>query len=143
MKQKLIEYLEHSPENYNKSSTRYLYKREPELWKWVLESTFFLPADALPKQRIWHILNEINSIPLCPIDNIPIKWHENRYLTYSSRSAKARCPKHHEKRKKTYKERTGFDSPNSRENIKGYEKFGNYKEANSITKMTNPRTVLV
>ena len=123
MKQKLIDYLANVPDSYNKNATRYLYKKEPELWKWVLESTSFLPEDALPKQRIWHILNNINSIPLCPVDNIPVEWWENRYLTYSSRSAKARCPEHKKRRLSTYKEKTGFDSWNSKDNTIGHEKY--------------------
>jgi hypothetical protein len=122
MKQKLIEYLENSPESYNKNATRYLYKKEPELWKWILEQTMFLPGDALPKQRIWHIINEVYEIPKCPTDNIPVKWHENRYLTYSSRSAKARCLDHAKRRQESYKEKTGFNHWNSKENTEGYEK---------------------
>ncbi len=125
MKQKLIEYLENSPENYNKSSTRYLYKREPELWKWVLESTSFLPEDALPKQRIWHILNDKTEIPKCPTTGENVKWWENRYLTYSSRSAKASCKDHAARRQSTYKEKTGFDHWNLKDNADGYTKFQN------------------
>ena len=103
MKQRLIEYLENSPEskNYNKSATRYLYLREPELWKWVLESTLFLPINAKPKQRIWHIVNDNFNRPVCPVTGEFVKWWENRYLTYSSRSAKARSPDHIAKRTKT------------------------------------------
>lgn len=123
MKQKLIEYLENSPDSYNKNATRYLYKKDPELWKWIVKSTSFLPTTAKPKQRIWHIINDVNSIPLCPVDNIPVKWHENRYLTYSSASAKARCPEHKNRRLATYREKTGFDHWNSKENIQGYEKL--------------------
>lgn len=123
MKDKLIKYLDEQPDTYNKNATRYLYKKEPELWKWILTSTSFLPGDALPKQRIWHILNNVNSVPLCPIDSVPVKWHENRYLTYSSVSAKARDPEHKNRRLITYKKKTGFDHWNSKENTKGYEKL--------------------
>ena len=72
----------------NKSATRYLYKTHPDLWQQVLEKTSFLPDTALAKQRIWHIVNDVYEIPLCPIENIPVKWWENRYLTTSSRTAK-------------------------------------------------------
>lgn len=121
MKQKLIDYLENVPDSYNKNATRYLYKKEPEIWKWVLESTSFLPGDALPKQRIWHIINDKNEIPKCPVTGQNVKWWENRYLTYSSRSAKASCKEHAKRRQKTYKEKTGFDHWNSKENIEGYK----------------------
>lgn len=72
----------------NKSATRYLYKTHPDLWQQVLEKTSFLPDTALAKQRIWHIVNDVYEIPLCPVENIPVKWWENRYLTTSSRTAK-------------------------------------------------------
>lgn len=74
--------------SYNKSATRYLYKTHPELWQQVVEKTAFLPDTALAKQRVWHVINEVWSVPLCPIENIPVKWWENRYLTTSSRTAK-------------------------------------------------------
>jgi hypothetical protein len=77
-----------SDSSYNKSATRYLYKTHPELWKQITEKTSFLPGTALAKQRIWHIVNEVWTIPLCPIDHIPVKWWENRYLITSSRTAK-------------------------------------------------------
>jgi hypothetical protein len=74
--------------SYNKSATRYLYKTHPELWQQIVEKTSFLPDTALAKQRIWHIVNDTYKIPLCPIENIPVKWWENRYLITSSRTAK-------------------------------------------------------
>lgn len=74
--------------SYNKSATRYLFKTHPELWQQILEKTSFLPETAKPKQRIWHILNDVYEIPLCPIENTPVKWHDNRYLITSSRTAK-------------------------------------------------------
>jgi len=72
----------------NKSATRYLYKTHPDLWKQLVEETAFLPDTALAKQRVWHILNDVYKIPLCPVENIPLKWWENRYLITSSRTAK-------------------------------------------------------
>lgn len=123
MKRTLIDYLNSHPvgENGN-NSTRWLNKKEPELWKWILESTSFLPNDAKPKQRIWHIINDTQEIPICPVTGTPVKWWENRYLTYSSRSAKASCKEHAKRRQTTYKEKTGFDHWNSKENTEGYEK---------------------
>lgn len=76
--------------SYNKSATRYLYKTHPELWERIIKITGFLPESAKPKQRFWHILNDVWSIPLCPITQIPVKWWENRYLITSSRSAKGK-----------------------------------------------------
>jgi hypothetical protein len=123
MKDRLLKYLEAHPVDANgNSSTRWLSKKEPELWEWILKSTPFL-LDAKPKQRIWHIINDVYSVPLCPVDGIPVKWHENRYLTYSSRSAKSRSLEVRDKRMSTYKKKTGFDSWNSKSNTDGYQKF--------------------
>lgn len=74
----------------NKSATRYLYRTDPNLWKQILDFTTFLPKDAKPKQRIWHVINEVDKIPKCPIENVELKWCENRYLTTSSPSAKTK-----------------------------------------------------
>lgn len=79
-----------SDTSYNKSVTRYLYRTHPALWEQILESTKFLPGNAKPKQRIWHVVNEVNEIPKCPIENIELKWWENRYLTTSGHSARIR-----------------------------------------------------
>lgn len=78
-----------SDNSYNKSATRYLYKTHPNLWEEIVNKTNFLPTSAKPKQRIWHIINDIWEIPKCPITGEQVKWWENRYLETISRSAKA------------------------------------------------------
>lgn len=75
--------------SYNKNISRYLYRTHPDLWKQILDKTSFLPDNALPKQRIWHILNDIWERPICPETGQFTKWWENRYLTFISLSAKA------------------------------------------------------
>jgi len=76
--------------SYNKSATRYLYKTHPDLWQQILHKTSFLPKTAKPKQRIWHIINDIYKIPLCPITNVQVKWWENRYLETANPTARIR-----------------------------------------------------
>lgn len=88
MKQKLIEIIK-SDTSYNKNATRTLKRTHPELWNEVLSATDFLPLDSKPKQRIWHILNDVFAIPTCPITGEHVKWWENRYLETANRSAKA------------------------------------------------------
>lgn len=88
MKNILLEII-NNDKTYNKSATRYLLKTHPEIWKEILEITSFLPDTAKPKQRIWHILNDIFEIPKCPITGNNVKWYENRYLETFNRSAKA------------------------------------------------------
>jgi len=84
----ILENLISTDTSYNKSATRYLSKTHPELWSQILELTIFLPNDAKPKQRVWHILNENYTIQLCPITNEPLKWNEKDYKKFSSISAK-------------------------------------------------------
>lgn len=89
MKDLLLQIINNDP-TYNKSATRYLYKSHPDLWAQIVDKTKFLPNNAKPKQRIWHIINEVTEIPKCPIEHVELKWWENRYLTTSSPSAKIR-----------------------------------------------------
>jgi hypothetical protein len=74
--------------SYNKSATRYLYKTHPELWGQVVEATSFLPKNAKPKQRVWHILNDKYAIERCPITQEPLRWNEKDYRRFSSIEAK-------------------------------------------------------
>lgn len=74
--------------SYNKSATRYLNKTDPQLWANIISATQFLPDTALPKQRIWHILNDVWGIPKCPVTGLQVKWFNNRYLKTISPSAK-------------------------------------------------------
>jgi hypothetical protein len=88
MKHILLEII-NSDTSYNKSATRYLYKTHPELWNEIVAATLFLPFDSKPKQRIWHIVNDVWEIPRCPVTGLEVKWWENRYLETANRSARA------------------------------------------------------
>lgn len=74
--------------SYNKSATKMLRNTHPELWSRILEATSFLPKDAKPKQRVWHILNDKYSFELCPITGEPLRWNEKDYRRFSSVEAK-------------------------------------------------------
>jgi len=84
----ILETLIANDTSYNKSVTRYLYKTDPELWNRIVEITSFLPDNAKPKQRVWHILNDKYTIEVCPITNEPLRWKEKDYLRFSSIDAK-------------------------------------------------------
>jgi hypothetical protein len=76
-----------SDSSYNKSATRYLHKTHPILWVDIISKTDFLLDTAKPKQRVWHILNDIWEIPKCPIQGIELKWADNRYQVASNRKS--------------------------------------------------------
>lgn len=84
----ILEILIANDNSYNKSITRYLYKTHPELWLQIVEATSFLPDNAKPKQRVWHILNEKFSIETCPITEKPLRWNEKEYCRFSSLEVK-------------------------------------------------------
>ena len=104
LKEQITQYLK---EHTGRSPHRYIKCRDPDLWSLILNATSFLPENAYPQQRCWHILNSIFHVPLCPIDQIPLKWFDNRYLKYSSQSAKARCPQFNKKRTEVARSRRG------------------------------------
>jgi len=87
MKNILLELIAND-KSYNKSVTRYLYKSHPDIWEQIIKKTNFLPNDALPKQRVWHILNDVWEIPKCPIEGVDLRWNEKNYLETSSRTAR-------------------------------------------------------
>ncbi len=110
IRRKLEEYLNDYEGGYaHRSALRWLFSRNSELWNSIVQATDFLPKDALPKQRAWHILNEIYERPTCPVTGEFVKWWENRYLEHISRSAMNKDPKVIQKKLDTYKERTGYD----------------------------------
>jgi hypothetical protein len=84
----ILESLIKNDPSYNKSVTRYLYKTDPVLWSQIVEVTSFLPEDAKPKQRVWHIINEIYSVEVCPVTNEPLRWNEKDYRRFASIEAK-------------------------------------------------------
>lgn len=84
----ILEKLISNDTSYNKSVTRYLSKTHPDLWREIVEVTFFLPNDAKPKQRVWHILNDKYAVELCPITKEPLRWNEKDYRRFSSIEAK-------------------------------------------------------
>lgn len=114
MKQKLIDILEND-NSYNKNAPRRLQRTHPDLWQEILNATDFLPKDAKPKQRVWHVLNNTYSRPTCPETGEYVKWWENRYLTTSSRSAST-----------ARRNRLGLNKTNTKEAVE--------KRANTIRK---------
>jgi len=86
MKHELNEIIQND-NSRNKNATRYIRKSHPKLWQQILNATAFLPLDAKPKQRIWHILNDVFERPKCPVTGEYVKWWENRYLETVNKSA--------------------------------------------------------
>lgn len=68
--------------------------------------------------------------PICPTTGELVKWFDNRYLTYISQSAKAKCPEFRKRIVAKYAENTGFTG--------GY--WTNDPEVQTKTKATYAKT---
>jgi hypothetical protein len=84
----ILENILNNDTSYNKSATKMLRNTNPGLWSKILEVTSFLPDNAKPKQRVWHILNEKYSIEVCPVTGDALRWNEKDYRRFSSIEAK-------------------------------------------------------
>jgi|SRR5882672_10253776 len=145
-KSQLEIYLSKYPKGYkDKWACRKLEYTDRKLWAQILDKTNFLPNDVLPKQRVWHIINECYEIPLCPVSGKQVRWFENRYLEHFSQSDKMKDPIVRNRMANTYKDRTGYDhwldddkviKQRSNTFIKN-RKEGKHKEKRKLTKEEN------
>lgn len=74
-----------------RGTLRWLHHSNPELWAEVMQLTAFLPDTASASQRVWHVVHQMYSTPVCNITNNNLKWadFERGYCVTASRSAKA------------------------------------------------------
>lgn len=85
------ELLKITQSNVNLRATlRWLHKSNPDIWQSILECTSFLPATSSAPQRVWHILNDVFEIQLCPITNKPLGWicFEHGYKKYGDKKTR-------------------------------------------------------
>lgn len=139
MKDILIDLL-HNDTSYNKSATRYLYKTHPDVWQQVVEKTSFLPDTALAKQRVWHILNDVWEIPVCPVTGQQVKWWENRYLKTSSPSAKMQWQHHRGDFKDQYKDLIWLEKI-KQSNLDAVERGRKYRSKETYTEQQKQRNI--
>lgn len=108
MKQLLKEYLSNYEGGFaHRNAIRYLYQRDLDLWVGIVKATKFLDDDAKPKQRCWHVLNDVWRYPRCPTTNEKVRWFENRYLTYISTRAQIADPANQKRKQKTMMKKYG------------------------------------
>lgn len=107
MKQLLLDYLSKYEDGYkHRNAIRWLKNREPKLWQRIVAATSFLD-DPKPKQRCWHILNDVWEHPRCPISGEKVKWFDDRYLTYISVKAQMADPANRAVRQQTMIDKYG------------------------------------
>lgn len=74
----------------------------------IILQTPFLPQNATLQQRGWHILNDVNSVPKCPVCNGKLKFQRtNRYSKYCSYACVANSDETKVKKQETIMERYG------------------------------------
>lgn len=91
---------------------RTLRKHNPKLYTKLVNSTSFLPAKSPSMQRVWHVLNETSSIPVCQQCNTnEVKWDgalgNNNYRKYCSTSCSANSISTRDKFSQTCEQRYG------------------------------------
>lgn len=75
---------------------------------YIIFQTPFLPQNVTIQQRAWHIVHEINTVPICPICGNNLKFQKtNRYSTYCSVKCSRKSPIVHQKKLKTEIDKAG------------------------------------
>lgn len=68
----------------------------------IIMQTPFLPQSSTIQQRGWHIMNNINCVPICPMCNNHLKFRkDNMYSKYCSINCSTKSPETIRKRKVT------------------------------------------
>ena len=71
-----------------------------ELSKYIKRLTAYLPISALPKQRLWHIINNSVNGPTCITCGSPTKWNSaqpnktQQYRLFCSNRCSCNAPQH-------------------------------------------------
>lgn len=74
----------------------------------IMFQTPFLPQSSTIQQRAWHILHEMNTVPVCPICGESLKFQKsNRYSSYCSVVCSRKSPEVHAKKLKTEVKKAG------------------------------------
>lgn len=70
----------------DKETAKYYYdnnikiKAKTAVYNDLVNSTQHLPGKLFPKQRLWHIINDVSTIPSCKICNNYVKWDDAQPL---------------------------------------------------------------
>jgi hypothetical protein len=95
------------------------------LGKKLIELTPFLTKKGFPRQRMWHILNNIDYVITCKMCTNLVKWDdavknnkEQKYRTYCSHKCLHNDPEQQAKKRKTEIERYGIGKKSIVEKIK-------------------------
>lgn len=89
-----------------KSKTREAYL----IFQTILVQTPFLPDNSSLQQRAWHIINKIDTVPLCPVCGNNLKFQKsNTYSKYCSQKCTANSPETIERKRQTNIQKYGSE----------------------------------
>lgn len=112
----------------------------PILKERIINETSFLPEDAENVERIYCILNDIESIQLCPVCNTRLLYNKKtyKYKVYCSRQCADNSQSKKEKLKQTCIDRYGVENPMQNIDIKNKSvKNNNYSKMVETNKVNN------
>lgn len=130
IKERLQSYLSGYEKGYdNTGAIRWLHRNDPVLWNDILKETEWL-KDALPKQRCWHVINDVRERPTCPYTGDLVEWQGSRYRAFNGKGSNNSDPNHQENKRKSMMEKFGVENPAQLESTKAkmratnLERFG-------------------
>lgn len=119
IKESLEKYLSNYERGYyNTGAIRWLHKNDPILWDMIVSETSFLPEDAKPKQRCWHILNDTYEILYEPDTGKPRRWQGSHYYVFSGQGSHMKNKDVVQKKKNKFRNTYGVDNPMKVEKFK-------------------------
>lgn len=112
LKERLELYLSYYDNGFNNTGAiRWMWKNNPELWNEIITATSSIGVDLLPKQRCWHIINEVWEIPKCIYTNQSVHWKGSKYTSYLGKGSNLNTLSFRKKYVETSIKKYGVDNP--------------------------------
>ena len=81
-----------------------------------------------PRQIVWHLLNNINEVPICLECSNDVKWYKKKYFSYCSLKCSTNSEKIKNKIKQTNLKRYDVENPSQSEQIKEKQRNTNLEK---------------
>ena len=108
----LLKYLSNYKNGYNNTGAmRWLYVNDPDLWGALISATNFLHDTALPKQRAWHVLNDVYERVLRQDSTEEATWQGSKYFMFKGVGGHMKNANCVEGRKAKFLSEHGVDNP--------------------------------
>lgn len=98
-------------------------KNNRELCKQVFQETSFLPVNASTPQRLWHIIYQTSSVPLCKMCVSQVSW-DKRYKQYKTYCGSPKCVNNDPDIKRTKQINTNYKAAVEKRSNTNLVKYG-------------------